>query len=226
MRVTLLTAVAALAVSQSATAAITIGTNATAPALRVDAAGSAEVSWTAGSPRHTMLVRPGGSPLARGLSGGDVSEAVRGEQIPFQRVIRSGPGGWCYALQAWRMDARGIALRFSRWRGVPTEVSLNAAKTESGVKLSGRATLDEQPLPQTAQRRYVFLDSLIDGTWRRVGRALLPSSRSYARVVSKPNLGASYRAILPGPNVGTTYAPDASSVVDAPGDLDPKRRPR
>jgi hypothetical protein len=35
-----------------------------------------------------------------------------------------------------------------------------------------------------------------------------------------------YRAILPGPNVGTTYAPDSSSVVDALGDLDPKRRPR
>ena len=227
VRLTMLAAVAALAFSQAAAAAITVGSNASAPALRVDADGNAEVSWTAGGKRHTVLVRPGSGAVAGVLSGSDVSEAVRGDQIPFQRVVRSAPGGWYYALQAWRMDATGpVALRFSRWRGVPTEISLTAKKANTGVKLSGRATFDEKPLPKTSQRRYVYLDSLIRGSWRRVSRVLLPSSGSYAHTVSKKNVGDSYRVVLPGPNFGSTYAPDGSSVVDAPFDLDPHRLPR
>jgi hypothetical protein len=227
VRLTMLAALAALALSQTATAALTVCKNGTASGLRVDAAGNAEVSWTAGGRRHTMLVRPGAGLTEGALSGSDVSEAVRGEQVPFQRMVRSAPGGWYYALQAWRMDANGpTLLRFSRWRGVPTEVTLAAKKAEAGVRLSGRATFDEKPLPKTSQRRYVYLDSLIGGTWRRVSRVLLPSSGSYAHRVSKANVGDSYRVVLPGPNFGTTYAPDGSSVVDAPFDLDPHRLPR
>ena len=52
VRLTMLAALAALALSQSASAALTVCKNATAPGLRVDAGGNAEVSWTAGGRRH------------------------------------------------------------------------------------------------------------------------------------------------------------------------------
>jgi hypothetical protein len=229
VRLTMLAALAALAASQGATAAVTVGSNATAPALRVDAGGNVEVSWTSAGQRHTALVRAGSAAPALGgaLPGADVSELVRGDHIPFQRVLRSGPGGWYYALQAWRRSPGGsVLLRFSRWRGVPTEVSLTATKSGAGVRLSGRATLDEQGLPLTTPRSLVYLDALVHGTWRRVSSAELPRSASYRRTIAKEHLGDRYRAIVPGPNLGATLAPDASAIVDAPGDLDPPRRPK
>jgi hypothetical protein len=218
----------ALAISQAATAAITVGRNAAAPSLRVDAHGNAEVSWTSGGRKATMLVPASGPATASAtLTGEDVSSAVRGDHIPFQRVLRWTPSGWYYALQAWRVDPDGpVALRFARWRGVPTEVSLKAEKSGSGgVRLSGHATLDERPLPHTARDRFVYLETLVHGAWQRIDRIALSRSASYARAVPKRLLGDSYRATVLGPNVGATYAPDASSVVDAPGDLDPRRRP-
>jgi hypothetical protein len=221
---TLLGVVAALAAAQSSTAAITVGTNAAAPALRVDATGNAEVSWMSGGNRTTLVVPVSGRPQPGGaLAADDVSRAVRGTHIPFQSVLRTGPGGWYYALQEWRVEPGGpVALRFSRWRGVPTEVSLTAAASALHVRLTGRTTLDEKPVP-SVQRGHVFLDSLIGGTWKRVGRVALTKAGSYRRLVTKPDLGHAYRATYPGPNIGATYAPDASSVVDAPGELDPGR---
>ena len=221
---TLLGVVAALAAAQSSTAAITVGTNAAAPALRVDATGNAEVSWTSGDHRTTLVVPVTGRPQPGGaLASDDVSRALRGTHLPFQSVLRTGPGGWYYALQEWRLEPGGpVALRFSRWRGVPTEVSLKAAASALHVRLTGRTTLDEKPVP-SMQRGHVFLDSLIGGTWKRVGRVALTKAGSYRRLVTKPDLGDAYRVTFPGPNVGATYAPDASSVVDAPGELDPGR---
>jgi len=223
-RLLMLGLVAAPVFSQAATAAITVGSNASAPALRVDANGNAEVSWTAGGRRTTMLV-PASGPTTAGatLAGDDVSSPVRGNHIPFQRVLRWTPSGWYYALQAWRVDPDGpAALRFSRWRGVPTEVSLKAEKAGTGVRLYGRATLDEKPLARPTG--HVYLDALVHGTWRRVERVALSASASYRRTVPKAKLGVSYRATVPGPNTGATYAPDASSVAEALGDLDPPRR--
>src|SRR4051794_25817226 len=157
---TLLGVVAAFAAAQSSSAAITVGTNASAPALRVDAKGNAEVSWTSGNRRATVLVPVTGGPQQGGaLAADDVSQAVRGTHLPFQRVLRSGPGAWYYALQEWRVGWGGsVALRFSRWRGVPTEVSLTAAASGLHVRLTGRTTLDEKPVP-SMERGHVFLDS-------------------------------------------------------------------
>ena len=215
---------AALATSQAATAAITVARNASVPALRIDAHGNAEVSWTSNGRKTTTLVPRSGLAVAGAtLSGADVSSPVRGKHIPFQRVLRWTQPGWYYALQAWRLDPQGpVALRFSRWRGVPTEVSLSAAKAGAGIRLSGRATFDEQPL--AAPSGYIYLDALVHGAWQRVERAPLSASASYARLVRKAKLGDSYRATVRGPNIGATYAPDASSVVAPPGDLDPPRR--
>jgi len=225
----MLAAFAALAAAQSATAAITVGSNASAPALRVDAKGNAEVTWTAAGQKRAALIRTGAAGPSPGgaLPGPDVSEVVRGDHIPFQRVLRTGPGGWYYALQAWRRSPGGaVLLRFSRWRGVPTEVSLTAEKSGTGVKLFGRATLDEQQLPLTSTRGLVYLDALVHGAWKRVASAELRASASYRKTVAKADLGDRYRAKVPGPNAGATLAPDASSVVDAPVDLDPRRLPK
>ena len=220
----LVTVAAALGAAQCAAAAITVGSNPAAPALRVDAAGNAEVSWTAGGRSRTLLVPSVGTAVPGGtLPAGDVSRAVPGSHVPFQRALRSGPAGWYYALQAWRVDPGGpVVLRYSRWRGVPTEVSLTAAKTARGVRLGGRVTLDEHPLPE-ASRAPVFVDSLVDGAWKRLAPLRLSAAGRYARTVSGPNLGKAYRVTVPGPNVGATYAPDASAVVHAPVELDPGR---
>jgi len=223
-RLTILALAAALAVSQSATSAITVAPNASAPALRVDANGNAEVSWTAAGRRATLLVPATGRPLpGRTLAADDVSQAVRGTHIPFQRVLRHGQGGWYYALQAWRVSVRGpVELRFSRWQGVPTEVSLLAKKSPRGVKLTGRVTFDERPIPPSA-RGYVFLDAFRGGVLYRLGRAQVAAGASFSGLFPASPLVTTYRATVLGPNIGATYAPDASAIVEPPVDLDPPR---
>ncbi len=221
--------VATLAAAPSTAASIRIDARATAPSLRVDAAGNAEVSWTAAGRRRTALVPLTGAVVHGGrLDSPDVSEAVRGSHIPFQRVLRSGSGGWYYALQTWRVAAAGpLELRFSRWTGVPTEAGLTAKEVASGVRLSGRVTLGEQPVAVSAGGRLrALLESQIDRKWTRVAAVTVRRDGTYSGIVPRARRGSSYRVIVPGPNLGPVYAPDASSVVDAPVDLDPVRRRR
>ncbi len=223
-RRSLLVLLAALAIAPASQAALTVATNAAAPALRVDASGNAEVSWTSGGRRLTALVPHAGRMVAGGtLAGADVSQAVAGSQIPFQRVIRSAPGGWYYALQSWQVKPGGpVELRFSRWQGVPTEVSLTASETVAGVRLAGRATLTGKPV-RAVPRPRIYVDSLVGQAWGRLGDAPLALTGSYVWAVPKARVGSSYRATVAGPNVGAVYAPDASSIAPAPVELDPGR---
>jgi hypothetical protein len=217
--------VAAVAAVPASHAALTVATDAAAPALRVDAAGNAEISWTSGGRRMTALVPRTGRMVAGGqLAGADVSRALAGSQIPFQRAIRTGPGGWYYALQAWRPTPGGpLELRFSRWQGVPTEVSLTPSQTTGGgIRLTGRATLDEKPL-RAAPGLRVYLDSLAGTAWSRLGSARLGPGGSYAWRVPSGQAADSFRATVTGPNLGATLAPDASMVAPAPFQLDPVR---
>src|SRR3954447_15226588 len=119
LRVLPLVVAAALVAPAGAVASVTVATAATRPALRVDAGGYAEVSWSAGGVRRTLLVPPRGNVLPGAcLPGRDVSRAARGIQIPFARVIRRTPDGRYWALQSWRLVRRGaVELRSSRWRG-------------------------------------------------------------------------------------------------------------
>jgi hypothetical protein len=203
--------VAALAAVPVATGAITLASGATAPSLRVDAAGNAEVSWTAQGQRKTAVLLPTGTPSTqRRLVGPDVSQPVRGTHIPFQRVIRSAPGGWYYALQA-RPVGNHVELRFARWHGVPTEVSLTATIVPRGVRLAGQATLDGKPLPPaTAARTSAQLDLKVDGEWRTLTTVELSSAGRYNRIV--PDSGdRTYRVVVAAPGL----APDAASVATA-----------
>ena len=202
-------------------ASITVATNAARPALRVDAKGNAEVSWASGGGRRTLLVPARGRVLPGGrLSGVDVSRAVADPVIPFRRVLRIA-GGRYYALQSWRVLPGGpVELRFSRWRGSPTRATLVAESASLGVTLTGSATFAGRPVPTTSRtpegkvlRQYVYLDVLRGGTWRRIGGVRLRTDGSYRRLVARAAAGARYRAAVPGPNIGVTYAPDAAVVT-------------
>jgi len=217
LRLTLVAA-AALAAAPAAGGAITVAAGVAAPSLRVDEAGNAEVSWTAQGQRRTAILCPSGArATTRRLVGGDVSEPVRGVHIPFQRVIRSAPGGWYYALQSRRVGDR-VELRFARWHGVPTEVSLSATIVPRGIRLTGQATLDSKPLPaETAARMRAQLEVKVDGVWRRLTTVALTSAGAYNKIVADSD-SRTYRVIVAGPGL----TPDASSVATAI-ELDPGR---
>jgi hypothetical protein len=215
----------ALFAAPSALASITVATNAARPALRVDAKGNAEVSWTAGGARRTLLLPVRGRvlPGAR-LPGADVSRPATAPAVPFRRVLRTGRGGSYYALQSWRVVPGGsVELRFSRWRGAPTSARLVAESTSTGVLLTGTATFAGRPVPTTSrtpegkvQRQYVYLDRLVGGSWSRIGGVVLRADGSFRRLVAGVGAGSRYHAAIPGPNIaGVTYAPDAAAVATA-----------
>jgi len=213
-----LVAVAALAAVPVATGALGVATGVTAASLRVDAAGNAQVSWTTrGSQRTVVVTAQGTIATGRTLVGADVSKPVRGTHVPFQQAIRSGPGGWYYALQARRTEAAGpMSLRFSRWRGVPTEASLKAVLVDAGVRLSGQATLDGHALPPAvANRLRAALDVRVGGQWVRVATVPLTRAATYAWLARGDRAGTSYRVVVPGPTIGSTLAPDAASTATA-----------
>jgi hypothetical protein len=62
---------------------------------------------------------------------------------------------------------------------------------------------------------FVF-DSLIDGAWKRTGGVAPRADGSFATIVPYPLVGERFRAIVMGPNIGATYAPDAMAIAPAP----------
>ena len=126
---TLTVVAAALAVAGGASASIKITGDARTASLRVDATGAAEVSWvTAAGDRRSLLVLPSGSLVYGGrLSGADVSRPASDVRIPFAVAVRKTPDGALWALQSWRRLIRGpVELRFARWSGEPTQLTLRA----------------------------------------------------------------------------------------------------
>jgi hypothetical protein len=215
-------ALGALLLAPAAAGSITVAENAAKPSLRVDASGNAEVSWTAGGVRRTLLVPPGGLVRPGGrLAGADVSRAAPAAGIPFARVVRTGRGGWTYALEAWRVLPGGpVELRYARWRGAPTVVRLSAKQTTTGVLLSGSATLAGHPVPTTSRtpegkvlRQYAYLDVFTGGQWERIGGVAVRKDGTFRRLVPPARAGQRYRVLVPGPNIGTTYAPDALATA-------------
>src|SRR3954470_4810477 len=113
----------ALAAPAAAAASITVATNVQRPALRVDAQGNAEVSWSSGGSRQYLLVPPTGRFLpGRRLSGPAVSRATTAVSLPYRRVLRRTPDGWLWALQTWRVAfSKAGEVPVSRWRGSPAD---------------------------------------------------------------------------------------------------------
>jgi hypothetical protein len=216
----LLGSLLALAVPAGASASITLGTNAQRPALRVDAQGNAEVSWTAGGVRRYVLVPPTGRVFpGRRLAGRDVSRSSTAVTLAFRRVLRRTPDGRLWALQAWRVQPGGpVKLRFSRWRGAPPKVTIEADQRLDGNLVTGRATFAGRPVPLYSPtpegkriRSYVYVERSTVSTWSRLAGVRTQADGSFRLYVPPDRLGLEYRALLPGPNIGVTFAPDAAS---------------
>jgi hypothetical protein len=222
-----LAAAVAATAAGAAGAAIQVASDARHPTLRVDARGYAEVGWRAkdGS-RHTLLVPPSGRVLPGGhLTGKDVSR--RGATaIPFKRVVRTTPDGALWALQAWQVVKGGpVDLRFSRWRGSPTEVTATAACCRNGGEtLAGAAAFQGRPLfgsspttGGTSVRIFAYVDCFGcqgHSGWSRIaGVATKAPDGSYTLFVRPAWVADRYRVTLAGPNLGWTYAPDAVAIA-------------
>ena len=219
--VTVLAAAAAGFVA-GADAATLVAKNAQRPALRVDAAGRAEVSWTERGVRRYLLVPPRGRVLPGGRAGRDVSRAVSGPALPFLRVLRRTPDGRLWALQAWRVVPQGaVELRFSRWRGAPTEVTATATedRLDGRVTFHGRGVYGYTPTPEGRRIRvYAYVDCFgcpaAPARWRRlIAVAPRAPDGAFTLALTPERQGLRYRISVPGPQLGTTYAPDASTVV-------------
>ena len=208
----------------TAHASISIATNAQRPALRVDASGNAEVSWTAAGRRRTLVVPPVGlyRPGAR-LAGPDVSRRATAPALPFAQALRRGPDGTLYALQAWRVKTGGpVELHFSRWKGSPTTVTLESEALSSGERLVGRALFQRKPVAGYSRtnsgiryRIFAFLDCFAcpGAQWRRMA-GVAPRADGEFRLLVQPQFrGSRYRVTIAGPNLGRTLAPDASAVA-------------
>jgi hypothetical protein len=224
IRFALAAAVALLALASPAAASVGIGQNLAAPVLRVDAKGNAEISWTERGSQKTILIPVAGPVLPGGrLKGPDVSRPATAPKVAYQRVLRSGPGGWNYALQTWPINAGRPELRFSRWRGAPTTVTLKAESTSLGIALSGVAKFGGKPIPLrsptpggTVQRQYVYLHTQVGGVWKILGGVSVKRGGTYRKRLFGGPVGRWFRAGVAGPNVGRTYAPDAIALTRPP----------
>jgi hypothetical protein len=229
MRAVSLAAIVAAAVAmvdvREAAASIKVAGDANAPVLRVDRGGFAEVDWTTNSgDRRSLLISPGGSLTYGGrLPGYDVSEPAA-VSLPFAIAVKRTPDGALWALQAWRRLARGpLELRFSRWRGIPTLLTLHAVCCRwGGENVQGQASFQGRPIfgsRSTAQGapldpfgRNVYLDSYRGGQWTRM-MGILTHRRTgfFSLWIRRYWAGSRYRGVISGPNWGWTLAPDAAA---------------
>lgn len=213
-----------LGLCESGQASISIAKNAVRPALRVDARGNAEVSWSSGGARRTLLVPAAGLYLPGGrISTPDVSRPTTIPGLPFAKVTRRGPDGTLYALQTWRVEPNGpVELHFSRWKGGITTVALSAEPASGSERLVGRAQFQGKPVGGYSRtnsgiryRIFAFLDcfSCPKPAWRRIG-GVAPRADGTFRLLVKPKFsGTRYRVTVAGPNRGSTLAPDASAIA-------------
>ena len=217
-----LCAVALLLLADSAPASISIATNPIRPALRVDALGNAEVSWTSSGVRRTLLIPAVGLYLPGGrITTADVSRGTTIPGLPFARATRRGPDGTLYALQTWRVEAGGpVELHFSRWKGKRTTVTLAAEPTSGTERLIGRAEFQGKPVSGYSRtnsgiryRIFAFLDCFgcPQPGWRRVGGVAPRADGTFRLLLRNTFLGTRYRVTIAGPNLGRTLAPDASA---------------
>ena len=230
MRAVSLAAILAAAVAfvdREAAASIKLAADAHDPVLRVDGGGFAEVGWTTSwGERRSLLISPGGSLTYGGrLPGYDVSKPAA-SALPFAITVKQTPDGAFWALQAWRRLARGpLELRFSRWRGIPTLLTLRAVCCKwGGENVRGEASFHGRPIfgwrstpqgvPLDSLGRNVYLDSYRAGRWTRMMGILTNRPTGFFSLwIRRHWQGSSYRGVISGPNLGWTLAPDAAAVT-------------
>ncbi|HEY6614532.1 MAG TPA: hypothetical protein VIZ32_08435 [Vicinamibacterales bacterium] len=180
--------------------------------------------WSSGGTRRTLLIPATGLYLPGGrISTKDVSRPVTVPALAFARVIRRGPDGRFYALQTWRVEPGGpVELHFSRWKGAPTTVDLAAEPASRSERLVGRARFQGKPVAGYSRtnsgiryRIFAFLDCAAckGPAWRRIGGVAPRADGTFRLLVKSNDIGRRYRVTIAGPNLGSTLAPDASSIT-------------
>jgi len=217
--VKLLALAAVLALAGTAQATVWVGVNTVKPTLRVDAKGTAEVTFTSAGRADTVIVPARGQLYhGGGLSGADVSKRVATPTLPFAVVVKRTPDGRLWALQPMQLQPGGpLDLHLARWRGSPTAISLQL----NGDSLDGRATFNGKgvsgasyTLEGKRPKIYVYLDYFGGGTWHRMlGVAPKPDGSFSVSIRPAWQAASRYRATMLGPNIGSSFAPDAETIV-------------
>lgn len=213
----------------SASASLKVASWASHPTLKVVAGGAAEVDWTAGGRRHSVVINRNGSlRYGKHLKGRDVSYPTTATSVPMALAVRQTPNGSFWALQAWRRLRTGpLELRFSRWKGAPTVLTLDAVcckwRSENVV---GQATFHGKPIfgrhatrtgvPLDKFGRNVYLDTFRGGGWRRMMGILTHRNTGRFSLWIRPYWrGTAYRGTIIGPNWGWTLGPDAQAQTQS-----------
>jgi hypothetical protein len=228
MRQVIVALIAAAVVAPTpAGASIMVASWARNPTLKVVSGGAAEVDWTAAGRRHSVVIyRNGTRRYGLHLKGRDASFPTTAVSIPMALAVRQTPNGDYWGLQAWRRLRPGpLELRFSRWQGAPTVLTLAAVcckwRSENVV---GQATFHGRAIygyhatrtgvPLDKYGRNVYLDTLQGGGWRRMMGILTHRPTGRFSLWIRPNWrGADYRGTIIGPNWGWTLGPDAQAVT-------------
>jgi hypothetical protein len=208
----------------SAHGSIKVADNARDATLRVDAAGDTEVDWTSSDGGRLSLVvdRSGSIRYGSRLSGADVSHPTPAGDLPWAVAVRQTPDGSFYALQSWqRLDNGPIELRFSRWRGDATLLTLHSVCCKwGGENVKGNASFHGRPIfgfkatrqgsPLDPYGRNVYLDTYRGGRWQRMmGILAKRPAGSFSLWIRPVWSGTAYRGTISGPNWGWTLGPDA-----------------
>ena len=220
-----------LAIAPVAEGSIKIAGNASSASFRVNARGVATVTYVLNGRARSAVVYPSGRVrYNRRAAGRDVSFPTSSVSVPMPIAVRQTRSGTFFALQAWRRLRRGpVELRFSRWWGAPTLLTLGTVccKWRSEI-VRGQATYHGRPIigyrfsrsgvPLDKFGRNVYLDSLRAGRWERMMGIVARRPVGRFRLWIRPHWrGEAYRGRIIGPNWGRTLAPDAEA--SAPSSL-------
>lgn len=210
---TLALTVGALAAARGAEPSICMCAGARNPALRVNAKGFAEASWTSHGSRQYRVITPRGRVVVGRMKGRDVSRTTTAVRIPYKRVLKRTPSGAFWALQAWGKPGEPLNLRFSRWKGKPTRLTAETVCCRDGSEtLRGRATFHGTPI-----YGWVYVDcyrcALNPQGWARARRKATNTSGFYSVWIRSSWKGSRYRVSIVGPRAGWTRAPDARALA-------------
>jgi hypothetical protein len=220
---------AALLLPGPAAASIKVASWARNATLKVTARGAAEVDWTARGKRHSVVIyRNGSRRYGLHLKGRDASFPTTAAPVPMALAVRQTPNGSFWALQAWRRLRTGpLELRFSRWKGAPTQLTLGAVCCKWGSEnVVGQATFHDRPIfgyratstgvPLDQYGRNVYLDTYRGGSWQRMMGILTHRNTGRFSLWIRPYWrGTAYRGTIIGPNWGWTLAPDAQAQTQS-----------
>lgn len=206
-----------------ADASVKIAWGARSPNLRVSIIGAAEISWTqSGVRRHVKVAPTGAMRYGARLGLPNVAARTSAMRLPLKAKVWQTPDGTFWALQQWRrLRGRPVELRFSRWRGAPTKLTLRAVCCKwRSERIRGRASFQGRPIygfsstpagvPLDRFGRNVYLDTFRQGRWKRMmGILTHRHDGTYSLWIRRYWRGKRYRGIISGPNWGWTLAPDA-----------------